>query len=476
MLYTTKKWLVLAVLLLTGTASYAQHNEPNDTALQRLLQLKDSVVLQHTLQTLGASGSEDDLMRVANYYYAKQIRHAQDSVTKIALQRYPGGYAAFDEQLNVIYEEKDPAANEEHYKAYVSRFGSDPRFAHHRFMDFARYYVAVSCKSIPEKLYYYLNLIEDTVYKTRAYSFAARETFANKQYLLAQELIEKPMNDMARRGDSSSTDYYRCAGQYAAILLENKDYRKGLSYARTAYAHMTFKDLALADVYLNLLVANNELRDAFPMMTESIKTGRAGETVKAQFKNAYVQVHGSDQGFAELETALNDSLALHVKNMIAKNKVNEPGFDFELQNTEGKTVRLSDYRGKVVVLDFWATWCSPCKASFPNMQAAVNKYRNDTNVVFLFMHTWETSSTPVKDAAAYIKANHYTFQVVMDVKNPADGICKAAMGFKVKGLPTKLILDKEGHICFKSLGAAVGASDAFLMEMSTMIELAKAGS
>lgn len=65
--------------------------------------------------------------------------------------------------------------------------------------------------------------------------------------------------------------------------------------------------------------------------------------------------------------------------------------DFALTNLEGKTIKLSDYKGKMVVLDFWATWCGPCRASFPKMQELVTKYKND-NIEFFFIDTWERES------------------------------------------------------------------------------------
>jgi thiol-disulfide isomerase/thioredoxin len=131
-------------------------------------------------------------------------------------------------------------------------------------------------------------------------------------------------------------------------------------------------------------------------------------------------------------------------------------------------------KGKTVILDFWATWCGPCKASFPAMQMAVNKYKDDPNVKFLFIHTWEKTATPTKDAGDYIKSQNYNFEVLMDNKDPETKINKVVSDYKVNGIPSKFVIDPQGNIRFNLMGFE-GSNEAAVDEISMMIDMARKG-
>jgi thiol-disulfide isomerase/thioredoxin len=130
-----------------------------------------------------------------------------------------------------------------------------------------------------------------------------------------------------------------------------------------------------------------------------------------------------------------------------KNKmVSKEAPDFLLTDLDGNTVSLKSLKGKTVVLDFWATWCGPCIASFPAMQAVVDIYRGSKEVAIFFVNTWEQKEDKVAYVINFFTNQPYQFQVLLDEQG------KVADSFNLKGLPTKLVLDKTGKIRFSILG------------------------
>jgi cytochrome oxidase Cu insertion factor (SCO1/SenC/PrrC family) len=114
-----------------------------------------------------------------------------------------------------------------------------------------------------------------------------------------------------------------------------------------------------------------------------IAKGQSDTSMEAQFKRLYKGSKPADHAYADLEA---QAIALKQAEMV-KTIINDPASKFTLMDLNGNKVSLDSLKGKTVVVDFWATWCGPCKASFPAMQKLVDRHKDDKNVAFLFVDT-----------------------------------------------------------------------------------------
>jgi len=201
-------------------------------------------------------------------------------------------------------------------------------------------------------------------------------------------------------------------------------------------------------------------------LAQFIMEGNATSKMKERHKALFLENNSLEEAYSLYLAELEKSARERFREATRKKMIDDEAPDFALLNLEGETVKLSELKGKTVVLDFWATWCGPCKASFPGMQRAVNHFEGDDSVVFLFIDTWENAGDKEKNAADFIASNEYTFEVLMDNDN------KVVSQFGVQGIPTKFVIGPDGRIRFKSVGFG-GNDEELLVEMHTMIEMAK---
>jgi thiol-disulfide isomerase/thioredoxin len=123
---------------------------------------------------------------------------------------------------------------------------------------------------------------------------------------------------------------------------------------------------------------------------------------------------------------------------------NEFDFDFTLKTTGGEKVRFDEFKGKVIFLNLWATWCGPCKAEMPGIQKLYEKV-DTARVVFVMLSLdKEESQAKIND---YVRKNMFTFPVFM----PSGYLSEQ---LQVPSIPTTFVIDREGKVALKKVGTA----------------------
>lgn len=133
--------------------------------------------------------------------------------------------------------------------------------------------------------------------------------------------------------------------------------------------------------------------------------------------------------------------------------------DFALSSVDGSRVRLSDYRGKVVLLDFWATWCPPCRAAIPHIVQLQNKYRSE-GFVALGMNMDQNP----EDVTSFLNRVNVNYPILK-----TDPITLQAYG-GVSSIPLAFLVDKQGYIRQRYMGYDNRIAEEMERQIQTLIQ------
>lgn len=137
----------------------------------------------------------------------------------------------------------------------------------------------------------------------------------------------------------------------------------------------------------------------------------------------------------------------------------EQAINFELKDLSGKTVSLEDFSGKVVFIDFWATWCPPCRASIPAVEELYEKYKNDDSVCFIGINLSEDKDTVTK----FVEKQGITYKVLLSNN-------KVITDYKIRSIPAFFIIDKNGAVANKYLGYRQGLEENWQEDIKALLK------
>jgi thiol-disulfide isomerase/thioredoxin len=130
---------------------------------------------------------------------------------------------------------------------------------------------------------------------------------------------------------------------------------------------------------------------------------------------------------------------------------------FSFTDADGRTITPADVKGKIIFLNFWATWCPPCRAEMPSLQSLYNKLKSDPDISFFFISEDEN----FEDAITYFRRGNFTLPLVRQTAPLSPGLYAGT-------LPTTIILNREGRIVYRHEGMANYDTARFIEELTAL--------
>jgi len=468
----------------------------------------NAIAVKKKIADLATSDREKDQVLAASLFKAMGNAPAADSLTQVIKTRFPGGVTTTNETLKSIQQEKDPLKKEIIFKDYVAKNPQLPAAS----KDALILRLLPSFLSRLEMAGFdnYVAQLSDNASLPNVLNSVAWSWAVDSLHLAEAEKISKQSLDITLANNKAKVaadltgnargSYDAYADTYAFILWKEHKFNEAVKYMAEVYENDTSGDTELTDHYVLMLNSAGKYAKAKQVAEKSIVAGKSTDVLEKELKKSYVKVKGKATGFSTYwkklqannaarkeqdkkefaaqqkallngeRSAANQLQLAQVKKEFSKQMIKQTAPLFTLKDLAGKSVSLASLKGKTVIIDFWATWCGPCKMSFPGMQIAQNKYKNNPNVVFLFIDTRESGNNYLPGVKKFIAESNYTFHVLMDEIGADKRQSKVITAYKVDGIPTKFIIDKNGDIRFKYVGFS-GSTEAVVNEVTAMIEL-----
>lgn len=258
---------------------------------------------------------------------------------------------------------------------------------------------------------------------------------------------------------------------YAYILNKLGDTQGAVDNEVKSAELFNWENLGANENVVQYLVNNKQFKDALSKSENFIKDKYGSAKMDSLYKVAYIALNGDDNGLHQALENLKNAGNLSYIEELKKKMISMPAPDFSLKDDEGNTVRLSDFKGSVVILDFWASWCGPCIASFPAMLKAMNELKGE-DVVFLFINTQEYDNSDEKRLEAISKTlddKFADFRVLIDEKNNDQFLVGNL--YNVKAIPVKFFIDKQGTLRYSSTGFE--SEEKLVKELKALVNVLK---
>lgn len=263
---------------------------------------------------------------------------------------------------------------------------------------------------------------------------------------------------------------------HISLLYDMKKYGEAKEYFKYLSEKGAYATADLNEKHMNIMLQTGDQAAVQPFLEKCVSANAMTPAMLDKLKAIYLSKNKDAAAYETYLASLHsnkeqEELKAHVKEHLT----NVEYIPFAIEDADGKLLRSSDWGDKIVVLDFWATWCKPCIAAFPGMQMVTDKYANDPQVEVYIVGTMQTGDYKQK-STGYVKQQGYRFHMLHDNVNKQTGEQDAVFKtfvpfFHSSAIPRKVIL-KDGMMRYTSEGYS-GSPSKLADELTYAIELLK---
>ncbi|MBD3286908.1 redoxin domain-containing protein [candidate division WOR-3 bacterium] len=240
------------------------------------------------------------------------------------------------------------------------------------------------------------------------------------------------------------------------IYLTSGDYKDAVENLLKADSFQTLIPGYEKSVYTRLLEASQKAGD-LSARKKALLNLLSSEPENTEFMIAlsdiYTVEHGSKEGFRDW--LKEESQQIHLRF-----RLNQPLPDFSLMGADGDTLSLSDFQGKVLVINFWGTTCGPCIQEIPQLNELMQSYEDENDMIFLAV----ANEKPEK-VNAFLEENEFTYRHAYELPT-----MEATRLFQIEAIPTHLVIDRKGYLQFEHVGFSPDLTEILTMEIDALLQ------
>lgn len=416
------------------------------------------MMLNYANKMIKTSANESNWINASIVYGILEMKEQQKETEKKILAFFPTGRFARDRFWNNFFELSDTSESEILTKMifYKTKFNDSSSISLNNFysklIDFS-----VKTKNI-DLVIKYGEMIDDKLLLASKYNQIAWDLAGGGikgtavDLNLAKRLSRYSINlidDMFKRGfiaddpDELVGAQFYYTDTYALILYKSNDVDSAFIYQNKLLKTglMTVAGMETYSFYAEKAMGQQFAKD---FIESQLNKGLNSQIMVDQLEEIYKKLGLPEAKLRKVKEINSAGTRIKASEEITKKLGTLKSPEFNLKDLNGETISLSSLSGKVIVLDFWATWCIPCMASFPKMNELVNKYKNTNKVEFLFVDIWEKEDKKIKvnKITKFLKENSYDFRILLDEKD------QAVNSYKVGSIPVKFVIDKRGKLIY----------------------------